>query len=171
MSSRPYSLLLVIILLVAFACAPAADRPEPAVEDTSTTEEDVKAIRDWFDRYVSTIEAGDLDGYIALFSDDTISMPPNAPAPKGQQAYRRFVQPFFEKFNVKEPVSLEEIEVSANWAFARGTYTFQATPKTGGDSLGHQGKFLYLFGRQGDGSWKCTHFIWNSDEPPAGSGT
>ena len=52
-------------------------------------------------------------------------------------------------------ITPEEIVVVSDWAYARGTYTVDA----GGKHL--EGKFLTIFRRQGDGSWRIFRDIFN----------
>jgi ketosteroid isomerase-like protein len=73
-----------------------------------------------------------------------------------------------EKFNMEEILRISEIEISGQWAFARGEYTFLASPKAGVGSFQDKGKFINILKRMPNGLWKCTHSIWNSDSPPLG---
>jgi ketosteroid isomerase-like protein len=39
------------------------------------------------------------------------------------------------------------------------------TPKSGSESMQDIGKYMAILEKQADGSWKYTHFIWNTDIP------
>jgi uncharacterized protein (TIGR02246 family) len=79
------SLLLVVGALMALsACAPAA----PAAADTAADEAALKATTvAWLEAY----NAGDVDKIVALYADDGVLMPPNAPVAKGHAAIRAFL--------------------------------------------------------------------------------
>lgn len=53
-----------------------------------------------------------------------------------------------------------------DWGFDRGTYHHTMTPKAGGAPISGNGKYLWLYQRQPDGSWKLSRVIWNSSDPP-----
>ncbi len=63
-------------------------------------------------------------------------------------------------------VKYEEVEASGDWAFVRGTYTQTVTPKAGGAATLVDGKFLAIWKRQADGSWKMYIDCFNSNVPP-----
>lgn len=51
-------------------------------------------------------------------------------------------------------------------AFARGTYSVKRTPVAGGETVETDGKYMTIFKRQADGSWKIYRDIFNSNVPP-----
>jgi len=153
---------LVFLLCFAFGCQKAE---EVAKEPVVDVEADVAAINAWFDTYTSTIAAGDLDGWVDHFAEDIIAMPPNEATMKGKEALRQWGQPFFDQFNQEELVTIKEIEVSGNWAFVRLPYTLKLTPKAGGEPFQADGKGIWIFKRQVDGTWKASRVIWNGNEP------
>jgi len=54
-------------------------------------------------------------------------------------------------------------------AHEHGTYTATATPKAGGEPTTDNGKYLVIFERGADGTWRLVHDIDNSSEPEPGS--
>ncbi len=46
-----------------------------------------------------------------------------------------------------------------------GTVASTLTPREGGDVIQDERKYLEIFQRQSDGSWKYWRAIWNSDSP------
>jgi len=155
---------LVILLCFAFSCQQGEKvAEEPAVD----VEADVEAIKAFFAHNAEVINSGDLDGWIAQFTEDAIFMPPNSVILKGKEAGREFARPWYEQLNMEFDLSVDEIEVHGNWAFARWSYVGRYTPKAGGETIQEKGKELWILKRQSDGSWKCSHFIYNTDEPPS----
>jgi ketosteroid isomerase-like protein len=153
---------LVFLLCFTFSCQKAEEVAEEPVVDVTA---DVEAIKAWFDTYTSTIAAGNLDNWVDHFAEDIVAMPPNEAVIKGKEASRQWGQPFFDQFNQEELVTIEEIEVAGNWAFARLPYTLKLTPKAGGEPFQANGKGIYIFKRQADGRWKAWRVIWNGNEP------
>ncbi len=150
-------LTLLPLLLIA-GCTPT----EP-VEEASTTEADVEAINQLPATYAAALNAGDLDGIMAGFTDDAVRMPPNASAIIGKESIRSLLQTNLEQNTYQLDNPPEEVQVSGDLAFARGTYTVTVTPKAGGESIQREGKYLVIFQKQPDGSWKAARDIWNSD--------
>ena len=132
----------------------------------TNNEADVAAIEAVFRDSISKLKAGDLEGYLALFSEDIVWMPPNAKIEEGKDAVRQWGQPYFDQFTITQTASFDEVKISGDWAFVRGPYKDELVPKNEGDTVVDIGKFLYIFERQADKSWKITHAIWNSDSPP-----
>lgn len=153
---------LVTILCFMFGCQ---EVEKAALEAVVDIEADIKAINAWYDQKTETTNAGDFDGLKILFDEDVIFMPPDGPLFKGWEEYRQWAQPYFDEFDIEENITYEEVEVSGDWAFIRTSYTIESTPKAGGESTIGNGKAIWLFKKQADGSWKGTHCIWNSNEP------
>ncbi len=158
-----FNLILLSLLLIA-GCTPT----EP-VEEASTTEADVEAINQLPATFAAALNAGDLDGIMAGFTDDAVRMPPNAPAIIGKESIRSLMQTNLEQNTYQLDNPPEEVQVSGDLAFARGTYTVTVTPKAGGESIQLEGKYLVIFQKQPDGSWKAARDIWNSNNPPPGA--
>ena len=132
------------------------------------TEADVAAIKSLSEKYDATINSGDLDGLVSIYTDDVVYMQPNMPALVGKDALRDYFQYFFEQFTAIEmDLTTEEVIVCGDWAFARGTYTITFTPKVGGEPIQDTGKWMGFNKCQPDGSWKYYRGIHNSDLPPS----
>ena len=131
------------------------------MEEPDTTEADVEAINQMAANYAAAENAGDLDGIMAVFTDDAVRMPPNAPAIIGKESIRSLMQTNLEQNTYQLDNPPEEVQVSGDLAFARGTYTVTVTPKAGGESIQLEGKYLVVCQKQPDGSWKAARDIWN----------
>jgi ketosteroid isomerase-like protein len=72
---------------------------------------------------------------------------------------------FYKAFTVQVKYNSEEIAAFGDWGFDRGTERFTLTPKNGGAPISVNGKYLWLYRRQPDGSWKQSRVMWNSSDP------
>lgn len=54
----------------------------------------------------------------------------------------------------KDLRAIEEMRVSGDYAFERGTYRDSMRPRSGGDTIRTSGKIMRILQRQPDGSWK-----------------
>jgi hypothetical protein len=57
-----------------------------------------------------------------------------------------------------------EIQGQGDLAYDRGTYSMTVTPP-GLAPIEDHGKYLSIWRKQADGSWKITHAMFNSDPP------
>ena len=156
--------LLMVIPLVFLVCFAFGYQKgeEVAAVDVDT---DIAAIRDLFERYDSTINAGLAEQWMSLLSDDIIWMEPNQPAIVGKDAVWGIVGAFFSDLDMERVTGVDEVRVAGDWAYVRGTYEFRITPKAGGDTMEEVGKIVYILGRQADNSWRITRAIWNENRP------
>lgn len=153
-------------MLALAACAPAAE--EAMVEEPDTTEADLTAIQAVAEEFVGAVEANDPEAITACYGQNAILMPPNEPAVVGMEAILAWNQALAEEVTVTEAIlSTEEMEVAGDWAYRRGTYSMTMTMAGEADPVTETGKFVEIWQRQADGSWKITRDLWNSDEPPA----
>ena len=60
---------------------------------------------------------------------------------------------------------VEDVRVSGNLAVVQGTDTGTTTPKSGGEPIPFDLKWLIAFERQSDGTWKCIFEMWNDNNP------
>ena len=158
--------ILVSFIVTIAACAPAIEEP---VEEPDTTEADVEAINEVREREISVASAGDIEGYLAISTDDAVVMPPNEPSVTGKEAIRSWLQDFLNQFTIQNfTASSQEIVVAGDWAFERYSFNWTLVPKTGGESIEDSGQCIHIYQRQPDGSWKIARDIWNSDNPPPG---
>ena len=122
---------------------------------------DESEIKKWFDRYLTSVAEGDVDTYLASWSDDVIFLPPNQSALKGKDSIRGVAEGIRRSFI--EPKMIEqEIKVSGDIAFARNLVSERFSPRDGSESYVLEFKSVFLFRRLADGCWVGTHCIWNS---------
>jgi ketosteroid isomerase-like protein len=133
-----------------------------------TDNEAFKAIvEDTWITYSAAMNAGDADLWISLWDQNGVQMPPNAPAVYGRQVIKERIRKGYQSTDYKEfTINLEETQVAGDWGFARGTYSLSLTPRAGGDTLFYEGKYLTIFKKQADGSWKIFRDCFNSNAPP-----
>jgi uncharacterized protein (TIGR02246 family) len=153
---------LAILFCFTFGCQQGGEMDGESAVDV---EADVEAIKALLSNNALVISSEDLDGWLAQFTNDAIFMNPNAETLKGTKASRQYAQPFFEQFDNDMTITVDEIEVYGDWAFARWSFTWEFTPKAGGDTMQEKGKEIWILKRQADNSWKCSHIIWNTDNP------
>lgn len=123
---------------------------------------DIDAIKRLQAQVDATWEAGDAEGFLDLFTDDMVWMPPGTPDVVGKEECRKMVQRLLGGTNFEQITSTyEEIVVTCEWAFLRFHGSMVATPKVGGEANQLSLTALRVLRKQNDGSWKIARYIWN----------
>ena len=133
---------------------------------TDGSQFDVLAIRDIRERTMRAENTGDADFFNFVSADDIVVMPPGMTAVVGRDATVAFMKEFLSHFDLNIRYVSEETLVQGNIAYDRGTYSQTLTPKAGGTPIPENGKFLWLYSRASDGSWKISRVMWNTGELP-----
>lgn len=139
-----------------------------ANQETGTSVE-VAAIDRLREVHVAAVNDGDANAWAACFSDDGVQMPPHFGTNIGKTAVLGWSKGFLQLFTCRFSLSVEEVRVAADWAFERGRYHITLTPRAGGGPMDDSGKYITIYQRQSDGSWKIARDIWNSDQPLPGT--
>ena len=156
---------LVGLVLVLAGCAPAAPQVDIAAEKAAIE----KMLADWVDAANQGGEAG-AEGYASFVTEDATVLPPNAERIDGRESVREWVLQFTQAEDFSIDWKATDIEVAADGklAYAIGTYEY-SLKDDGGNPVSDKGKFVDLFKKQADGSWKRSVGIFNSDLPTPGA--
>lgn len=113
------------------------------------------AVKDIFDTYSTATNKKDSDAWISLWDEKGIKMSPNQPAIYGKSAIGELKRKKAKKpEDVTQDIKIEDTQVAGDFGFAHGTYSSSVKPKGGGVTKFKEGKFLTIFKKQADGSWK-----------------
>ena len=137
-----------------------------ASEDGPDTQADEAAINAIWPTYVSSLEAGDIDTWLSLWTEDGVQMPPNEAPVIGKDQLRKRNGAALDLFTVAIDITNQEVGVAGDWAFSRGVYTATFAPKDGSNPIPVDGKFMTILSRQSDGGWKIHRDIFNSSVAP-----
>ncbi len=146
----------VVSLVAALAaCQPAAPAGLSAADQAAVRAADDAAARH--------IIAKDWAGWAGDFTEDAILMPNNGDPVTGRAGIQAWASGFppFSDFKV----SLEEVEGRGDLAYGRGTYSMMITPPGAQAPVHDHGKYLAIYRKQADGSWKASRDIFNSNVP------
>ena len=98
----------------------------------------------------------------AHYEENATLLPPGGPAVKGREAIARYLGSFGKVTNFE--VTDEEIGGGGDVAYIAGVYdmTFEVS---GQAPVRDTGKYIEVWRRQPDGSWRCHLDTFNSDAP------
>jgi ketosteroid isomerase-like protein len=132
------------LLLAIFGFAPASAQTD--VEQVSAASEA------WEEAYNNS----DVDLLIQQYTDDAVSMIPNAPASIGRDAIKADIGAFLEAHDTNHSTEIQEILVEGDLAVEYGNYIDEISPKDGSASFTDRGKHIVVYPRGPIGS-KATH--------------
>ena len=124
---------------------------------------DKAALRDQAQQTMKTVNTKDYAGWAKAFTDDAEWLASNAPAIRTRAA----IQASVEKGAVMSELKLTQVDVDGrgDLAYVRGDYTINVTPPGATASIPDKGKYIEIWRKQADGSWKASKVIINSDIP------
>ncbi len=127
------------------------------------------AIRQAWVNYSAYVESGDSAAWLSQYDSQGIQMRPDNPA-RGRPELDAFVvkswKARMDAFDTRMSITPLEIVVAGDWAYSRGTFTQDLTSKKSKAVAHVDGKFLTIFKKQSDGSWKIFRDCFNSNVPP-----
>src|SRR5437762_12441571 len=125
-----------------------------------------QALRDLDAKWSAAAGAKDVDKTVSYYSEDAVVMPPNAPSAKTRETIRSAWKEMLTTPGaaIRWKATKVEVAKAADLAYVSGTYEETMTDATGKPVNDH-GKYVEIFKKQADGTWKVVVDIWNSDLP------
>lgn len=152
--------LLFVAITVGCATQPA---PCPAPADTRAA--DIQAVKDIEAQWVKDAATKDAAKWAAYFTDDGSGLYPGAPTLNGKAAIQAALTPMLADKNFALTFASDKQVASkgGDMVYTQGTYSMTLTnPKTK-KPMTDKGKFLTVYMKQADGTWKVTADTFNSD--------
>jgi uncharacterized protein (TIGR02246 family) len=159
--SRTLGLMAVTSLIIC-ACA------TPQQSTGSVTPSGTQAVRAQIEqaavRFADAFNRGDVAALGAMYDTGAVVLAPNAPPMRGRQNIETFwtgaKQQGFQTLNL----TVGSVEVIGNHAIELGSYTLVVQPPGQGE-VTDRGKYMVVWRRQSDGSWKLYRDMFNTSMP------
>ena len=153
--------LATVVALAASGCAPQVD-----------VEAEEAAIRAAEDEALKIAQAKDAERWASVYADDARVFPPNAPLVTGKEAIRKLFAELFASpgFEIDWEVTRVEVSRAGDLGYVVGTHKVTVNDAEG-NPVTDRGKWIAIWKKQADGTWKCIEDIWNSDLPTGGGNT
>lgn len=155
MSRRVVLLATTLVAVLAGGCA-----QQPRV-DVQAEEAAVRKMADV--DHLNAAQAGDVDGVLAVYEDNATLLPPDAPLATGKEALRGIWTDITASPSVNWKTSKVEVSSAGDLAYSMGTYELAVSDAEGKPAT-EVGKWLVVWKKQADGSWKQTVGTWNRDQ-------
>lgn len=151
----------VITMAVFALCAATSACSGPKVQEFGAA--DAQAIRQATTSLETAFNAKDSEKILALYTDNSVFMPPNKPLLRGRGPLKGFYDGLFNAGSKDLKLTVDDVAGHGPIAYASGSYSMinGTTPD--------RGKFLFVL-RQLGGAWKFEYTSWNSDLPPVAPG-
>ena len=147
-----------VCLLVAVGCA--APTQGPAID----LEAERRALMDFDAALFASHE--DVNEFLTFMADDATFMPADAPLARGDAIRATWEQLLsLPGFDLEWSASSAQVAEAGDMGYTIGTY--KLTVEHDGTALVTAGKYVTLWRKQVDGSWKVVVDCFNADGPPA----
>jgi len=156
--NRHSSTLLTLGFLMLTGCSQS---PAP-----DTREADARALRDGeVAAFVKDWGGKDADRIAAHYTDDGTVMVPNSPTMTGKDAIAKGMKEPLADPSWSLALQPVQVEVSkgGDLGYTRGTYVLTATDPASKKVATEKGRFVTIFRKQPDGSWKAAEDINNAE--------
>jgi len=165
MRSIPVLALAAALLLA--GCAGSGGSAPSAGETAKAHDDAVQALKDTEAAWVNDIRSKDVEKWVSYYTDDASLLMVNAPVATGKDAIRNMLGPLMSDpaFALQFSASRVEVAASNDLGFTQGTYSMTMTnPKTK-KPVTEKGKYVTVFRRLPDGSWKSVEDTALADGP------
>jgi uncharacterized protein (TIGR02246 family) len=164
MNRYSFALFLVMSFLVLISCtqtqAPPAAQPDMHLADQ-------KAISDGEVAWVAEWKSRDLEKIVGHYADDAIVMEAGMSAMKGKDAIRTGTKEFLSDKNFSlnfKPVNVQ-VAKGGDLAYSHGTFSATITDAKTKKPVTEIGKYVTVYRKTADGTWKAILDINNTDAP------
>ena len=148
------------LILAAFS---AINLSACASSPAAFSDTDRRSIRAAIADFTDAINKGDFARAAGWYSEDGVTMPPNAPAVQGRAAIQQNFAYFGRVQSFSQPVV--EVDGVGDLAYARVNYDLTFTPPGAASSISDKGKVLIVMRKQSDGNWRTIRGMYNSNLP------
>ena len=156
--------ILILIAAVGLALCGCQSKTQP--NPTVNTIEEKNAIEATLKNYEAVLNASDVDGILALYAEDGVFMPTEAPTAAGKEQVRAAYEHVFGTIKLDIVFSIDEIVQHGDFAFARTVSRGEVTILAEGVTLPEENRELFVLKKTGD-DWKIARYMFNKMSPPA----
>ncbi|MBZ5681843.1 MAG: nuclear transport factor 2 family protein [Acidobacteriia bacterium] len=155
---------LIVCLTLAVLAVGCSNAPAPPPD---TRVADVQAVKNLEAAAAKDANAKDAEKWAGFFAEDASGLFPGAGILNGRAAIKAAIAPLFADPNFS--LSLQSTRAMASkggdMVYLQGTYTMTMTDPKTKKPMTDKGKYLTIFTKQPDRSWKAIADTYNSDSP------
>ena len=159
--SRPTTFVLGMCLVVC-GCATVQSSPSATTAAAAAVRAQIEQATA---RFTETFNRGDVAAIASMYDTAGVVLAPNAPPMRGRQNIEAFWagarQQGFKTVNL----TVNSVELIGDHAIELGSYALVFQPPGQGE-MTDRGKYLVIWRRQADGTWKLYRDMFNTSMPP-----
>jgi len=111
------------------------------------------------------VARGDAAAILGHYADNALILGSGAPMLQGKPAVTAFLQGLFDGNTLSDVHGdVMDIMIGGDLAVETGTYAMTITPKNG-NSVADRGKYIHVWKKSAEGSWKVVRYVPTSDIP------
>jgi len=157
---------LAILAIMTVACSSntpsGGGNSSSASPDTASVRAAIEAANA---KFLEAFKRGDKAGLIANYADDAVLMMPNEEAWRGRDGLDKGFTGFLSQVSFKDGAATTgDVMVAGDLAVETGTFAWTLQPKSGPE-IKDKGKYVTVWKRQADATWKIVRDINNTDLP------
>jgi uncharacterized protein (TIGR02246 family) len=161
---------LTIVSMAFSACSQASNETPAASANISPSASDQTEARRQIEAAAMEIwravARGDSAAILADYADDALILGSGAPMLQGKPAIAAFLQGLFGGNTLRDVKgNVTDIMIGGDLAVETGTYAMTIIPKNG-NAVADKGKYIHVWKKSVDGSWKVVRYVPTSDIPP-----
>lgn len=155
---KPSKVILLLFSLVLISCA-----PKPPEFNAAEARKAIEAVNA---RFTNDIVKGDNASASMLYTEDATVCPPNAPPMHGRQSIKGYFDSFAQMGVKVTGATLTTVSVNGTGDLAYEIGNYIELFEMGGKAMSDTGKYVGVWKKQADGSWKTQAIAWNTNMPP-----
>ena len=131
--------------------------------------DDIYAIRLAKTKLRDAYSKGNVNGVLSVFGDGFADLSAGLASFYGAEArgvLKHRLRELFAHYEARLAVTIISIRVQGPWAFDWGWHRLTLTPKSGGASTATRRRYLEVWQKGADGTWRIAIFFDNVDVPP-----
>ena len=154
--------ILACLALILAALVSVTLLSSPVALASGGPDDDAKALIKLDDDWSAAAAKRDVDVIASFYADEGNAYPPNEPLAKGRAAARKVWATYLSDPSFKISWKTTKAEAVGDLGYTAGTYeaSFNLPDGKSGKEVG---KYLCVWKKQKDGSWKAFHDMWNAD--------
>jgi len=121
-----------------------------------------KVLANLDDAWSKAAATKDAERVASFYAEDAIAYPPNEPAAVGRTAAKKVWAAYFADPTFSISWKTTHAEVAGDLGYTAGPYE-DSFKGPDGKMVNEKGKYLCVWKKQKDGTWKAIHDMWNTD--------
>ena len=117
------------------------------------------ALKERHEEWIEVVNQRDIEAYADLLSEKAVWIPPGQQPIIGRQAFKQWLDPFFNEYEYDFSITGEQFKIAGEWALERAEFTSRMTPLDGENTMEHSGSFTVIWHRESDERWYIDRYV------------